>query len=167
MSRNNWTKAAGSPVRFSFWSQHYRPNLYSAAKFWETLGVAKRCLSVFFSTLRVQCWRLSVTGRQVLYSWLEVCVVYVSSELNHNHSPWMLDPDRGVCQARNWGICPSENLKTLLSNFDICRQFQRIKMKFYILIVKIFRNAVCVRFDLVSCLSSEEDNLHRLSQRQQ
>jgi len=91
----------------------------------------------------------------------------LSSELNHNRSPWMLDPDRGVCQARNWGICPSENLKTLLSNFDICRQFQRIKMKFYILIVKIFRNAVCVRFDFVSCLSSEEDNLHRLSQRQQ
>ena len=33
-------------------------------------------------------------------------------------------------------ICPSptENFKTLHSNFDICRNFQRIKMKLYILI---------------------------------
>ena len=43
-----------------------------------------------------------------------------------------------------WGICPPENFKMLHSNFDICRNFQRIKMKFYILFPKIFRNAVCV-----------------------
>jgi len=34
-----------------------------------------------------------------------------------------------------WGICPPEIFKTLHSNFDICRNFQRIKMKFYILII--------------------------------
>jgi len=46
---------------------------------------------------------------------------------------------------------PPENFKTFHKNFDICRNFQRIKMKFYILItkiciliLKIFRNAVCV-----------------------
>jgi len=57
---------------------------------------------------------------------------------------------------------PPENLKTLHSNFDICRNFQRIKMKFYILIMKILYSnsatfqkcSVCARFD-VSCLSSE------------
>jgi len=32
--------------------------------------------------------------------------------------------------------------------------------------VKIFRNAVCVRFNFVSCLSSEEESLHTLSKRQ-
>jgi len=44
-----------------------------------------------------------------------------------------------VYQARNQGghlgICPPEIFKTLHSNFDICRNFQRIKMKFFILIV--------------------------------
>jgi len=34
-----------------------------------------------------------------------------------------------------WGICSPEIFKTLHSNFDICRNFQRIKMKFYILII--------------------------------
>jgi len=34
-------------------------------------------------------------------------------------------------------ICRPENFKTLHSNFDICRNFQRIKMKFYTLIMKI------------------------------
>jgi len=60
------------------------------------------------------------------------------------------------------------------SNFDIFRNFQRIKINFYILIMKIlfsnseiFRNAVCVRFGFVSNLSSEEESLHRLSKRQQ
>jgi len=39
-------------------------------------------------------------------------------------------------QARNQGgICPPEIFKILHSNFDICRNFQRIKMKFYILII--------------------------------
>jgi len=60
------------------------------------------------------------------------------------------------------GFPPPENLKTLHSNFDICRNFQRIKMKFYILIMKILYSnsatfqkcSVCARFD-VSCLSSE------------
>ena len=33
-----------------------------------------------------------------------------------------------------FGAFPRENFKTLHSNFDICRNFQRIKMKFYILI---------------------------------
>ena len=44
-----------------------------------------------------------------------------------------------------------EHFKTLHRNFDICRNFQRIKMKLSILIMKIlysnsenFRNAVCV-----------------------
>jgi len=41
-------------------------------------------------------------------------------------------------QARNQGrghLPPPEIFKTLHSNFDICRNFQRIKMKFYILII--------------------------------
>jgi len=33
--------------------------------------------------------------------------------------------------------------------------------------LKIFGKAVCVRFDFVSCLSSEEESLHILSRRQQ
>ena len=33
------------------------------------------------------------------------------------------------------GICPTEIFNTLHSNFDICRNFQRIKMKFYNLII--------------------------------
>ena len=33
------------------------------------------------------------------------------------------------------GICPPNIFKTLHSNFDIYRNFQRIKMKFYILII--------------------------------
>jgi len=43
-------------------------------------------------------------------------------------------------QARNQGeafgaFAPLGIFKTLHSNFDICRNFQRIKMKFYILII--------------------------------
>ena len=38
-----------------------------------------------------------------------------------------------------WGISPPEIFKTLHSNFDICRNFQRIKMKFYFL--NIFRKS--------------------------
>jgi len=44
-------------------------------------------------------------------------------------------------QARNQGggrlgnLPPSQIFKTLHSNFDICRNFQRKKMKFYILII--------------------------------
>jgi len=43
-------------------------------------------------------------------------------------------------QARNQGgifaaFVPPEIFKTLHSNFDICRNFQRIKVKFYILII--------------------------------
>jgi len=39
--------------------------------------------------------------------------------------------------ARNQGgaFAPTEIFKTLHSNFDICRNFQRIKMKSYILII--------------------------------
>jgi len=48
-------------------------------------------------------------------------------------------------------------------------------MKIYILIMKIlYSNSekfqkcnVCVRFDFVSCLFSEKENLHRFSKRQQ
>jgi len=32
----------------------------------------------------------------------------------------------------NLGICIPQNFKTLHSNFDICRNFQRIKMKFLV-----------------------------------
>jgi len=40
-----------------------------------------------------------------------------------------------------WSICPPlENFKPLHSNFDICRNVQRIKVKFYILI--IFKKAL-------------------------
>jgi len=47
----------------------------------------------------------------------------------------------------------------------ICRNFQRIKMKFYIRFMKISysnsenvqKHSVCVRFHIVSCLSSEEE----------
>jgi len=38
-------------------------------------------------------------------------------------------------QGGNLGIGPPEIFKTLHSNFDICRNFQRIKMKFYIIIM--------------------------------
>jgi len=53
--------------------------------------------------------------------------------------------DFGSTKARNQGRghlghSPLENFKTLHSNFDICRNFQRIKMKFYTLI--IFRKAL-------------------------
>jgi len=41
---------------------------------------------------------------------------------------------------------PPEIFKTLHSNFDICRSFQRIKMKFYILM--ILRNLIGIS---VSC----------------
>ena len=68
------------------------------------------------------------------------------------------------------GHFPPRNFKILH-----CRNFQRIKMKFYIVIMKIlYSNAenfqkcsVCRLLDLVSCLSSEEKRLHRLSKRQQ
>ena len=45
-----------------------------------------------------------------------------------------------MSQARNQGgghlgICTPEIFKTLHSNFVICRNFQRIKMKVYILII--------------------------------
>jgi len=40
------------------------------------------------------------------------------------------------------GKCTPENFKTLHSNFDICRNFQTIKMKFYILI--ILRNLIWI-----------------------
>jgi len=44
-----------------------------------------------------------------------------------------------ICSAARrggiWGIYPSEIFKTLHSNFDNCGNFQRIKMKFYILII--------------------------------
>jgi len=48
-----------------------------------------------------------------------------------------------VCNRRTtrggggiWGICaPPEIFKTLHSNFDICKNFQKIKMKFDILII--------------------------------
>jgi len=38
-------------------------------------------------------------------------------------------------------LAPPEIFKTLHSNFDICRNFQRMKMKFYILI--IFKKSYC------------------------
>jgi len=34
-----------------------------------------------------------------------------------------------------WGVCLPEIFKTLHSNFDICRNFQTIDMKFCILII--------------------------------
>jgi len=37
--------------------------------------------------------------------------------------------------ATGGGIFPPEIFKTLHSNFDICRNFQRKMMKFYILII--------------------------------
>jgi len=45
-----------------------------------------------------------------------------------------------------WGISPPEIFRTLHSNFDICRNFQRIKMKFCILIIfeKSFLNFLCL-----------------------
>ena len=49
-----------------------------------------------------------------------------------------------------WGNCPPKTFKTLHSRFDICRNFQRINMKFYILInFKIS----CLNFSL-ACSSS-------------
>jgi len=55
--------------------------------------------------------------------------------------------DNTPTQARNQGghlgqFAPPEIFKTLHSNFEICRNFQRIKMKFYILIIfkKSYRN---------------------------
>jgi len=58
-------------------------------------------------------------------------------------------------QARNqgggiWGICHPEIFKTLRSNFDICRNFQRIKMRFYILI--IFKKSYW-NFGIFPCLA--------------
>ena len=41
----------------------------------------------------------------------------------------------GCRRATRGGIFPPEIFKALHSNFDICRNFQRIKMKFYILII--------------------------------
>jgi len=67
-----------------------------------------------------------------------------------------------LTQAHNRGVghlghLHPENFEVLHSNFNICKNFQRIKMRFYILILKmfnsilkIFRNAVCLRFDFVS-----------------
>jgi len=61
-------------------------------------------------------------------------------------NPWAT-LDAAICvikmswQARNQGgghlghLPPPEIFKTLHSNFDICRNFERIKMKFYILII--------------------------------
>ena len=45
-----------------------------------------------------------------------------------------------ICRRATWGgtfgtFATPEIFKTLHSNFDICRNFQRIKMKFYILII--------------------------------
>jgi len=43
-----------------------------------------------------------------------------------------------MLEARNHGgghLPPAKIFKTLHSNFDICKNFQRIKMKFYILII--------------------------------
>jgi len=52
------------------------------------------------------------------------------------------------------GIIHPENFKTLHSNFDICRNFQRINMKCYILIMKILysnsENWVCTLLFFVS-----------------
>ena len=67
---------------------------------------------------------------------------------------------------------PFQNFKTL---HDTCSKFQRIKMKFYILFMKILYSksenlkkcSVCLRFDFVSRLSSEEERLHRFSKRQE
>jgi len=42
---------------------------------------------------------------------------------------------RHATRGEIWGIGPPEIFKTLHSNFDICRNFQRIKMKFYIIIM--------------------------------
>jgi len=50
---------------------------------------------------------------------------------------WFVSKQR-LCksQARNQGaFAPPEIFKTLHGTFDICRNFQRIKMKFYIVII--------------------------------
>ena len=44
-------------------------------------------------------------------------------------------PCRCATRGGIWGICLPKIFKTFHSNFDICRNFQRIKMKFYILII--------------------------------
>ena len=56
-----------------------------------------------------------------------------------------------------WDISP-ENFVTLHSNLDICKNFRRIKMKFYTSIMKMlysnsenFQNAVCVYCLRVDC----------------
>jgi len=56
---------------------------------------------------------------------------------NSVQQPFYMDK---TAQARHRGgafeaFAPPENFKTLHSNFDICRNFQRIKIKFYILII--------------------------------
>jgi len=78
-------------------------------------------------------------------------------------------------QARiRGGHLPSPKFfKTLYSNFDILRNFQRIKMKAFFILLFVYYSekfrkcCVCVSFDFVSCLSSEEESLHTLSKRQQ
>ena len=52
----------------------------------------------------------------------------------HLHTPLRQVPIRPGAQPRG-GHLPPVIFKTLHSNFDICRNFQRIKMKFYILII--------------------------------
>jgi len=50
-------------------------------------------------------------------------------------------------QARNQeGHFPPEIFKTLHNNFDICKNFQKTKMKFYILIIfkKSYWNFLCL-----------------------
>jgi len=58
-----------------------------------------------------------------------------ASTVLHIFGVTRMGPSPGAQPGGIWGIFPPKNFKTLHNNFDICRNFQRIKMKYDILII--------------------------------
>ena len=100
--RNNWIKAEWYPVRFSSWSEHYRPN------FRKILVLCQRRLHMFcrpwesIRPFRIPPEKLcgvlleyGVNGCPLLSVKLLCLPAHkfscVSMELNYNHSPWVLE----------------------------------------------------------------------------
>ena len=94
--RDNWTKTGWYPERFSPRPYHYRPNFHSPTKFSQNFGVCHRRLHMFCqsqerpgsswkilrSAAEVWCWRLPVTGRDIIK------LLSVSVWANFNSQPF-------------------------------------------------------------------------------
>jgi len=100
MTRDNWIITGEYPWRYS-WLQHYRPNFHSPSIYREILRVCQRCLHVFCRPWE-SLWRRCMGLTAACYWPSNHCIpaqkfIFLSAELNHNRSSWVLDFDKGVC----------------------------------------------------------------------